>query len=836
MARSRRGSFGLQPRVAPNVSAQIIALAREYVAKRDALIMDAWRNGGTFEGKKATDDMVLAYWRGRAKDLSKGDPEYESAKNNIMQLQYAIEQSKADVLHLQGKMSDNAYAQFFLRWANKVPKNSEFYRTLQKDAAQLIEGAKAKARADAERAKTENFNKFVKNTTDSDIAIGSAMTNALDAMSKKTGLSVTGNGDELLAMLTTDVKANPDSYRYLLDTIKKGDPGWDGNLTEGYFNQHIKSAVQGYSQIADRAQKGGYVSAYANATQGMDAMSSWGQNLRVWPVAESYSHAESSFLKVWNDPNASQMDKTQAAAAFSDRLTRLGKTPGIDAGAKSMLDADAARLLGQDAGDSPSFGPERLGRQGVDPAMTMQIGAWTQTAAEMAANPTAWSYAPVDANGQFDVTGQGPLGMVPAGSVQPGAQAVMVPGADGKAVMAMVMPHAVYSVDPNNPSANPKLAGYKLSYNVGGKTITMWGYKDSTEAKANHWSLVSPIAEDATAAVDSKGDVYVTPAAVDLTTQLAKVKDKDGNPIVLTDEQKKSLLDGGSITAITSDTSAKDTAGVKTTVTLAMKSGYFTSTTKTDQVDAKGTIVASTTDPTALTSFEGQAAFSPSRLAAGEVAGVTFNSPLAASVQAASYTQTQDQVSRYASDPAFQQAFLSQTMQSLQTDNPYDWRIAAAWNKVTTATAGAGIPDYRTPMSAAERADLRYPGELPKNDAAYGSKLSINFGASGELRLPNLPSYLGNQQINANMGPLGDAAKTIQGIMGNILPGLGAPPQQPQGSPAPNATPSGVNTTPGATPANLPAPTPTPAPTSVPASSSTSPTATQYQNWPGGAK
>jgi len=62
MARSRRGSFGLQPRVAPNVSNQIIALAREYVAKRDSLIMDAWRNGGTFEGKKATDEMVLAYW------------------------------------------------------------------------------------------------------------------------------------------------------------------------------------------------------------------------------------------------------------------------------------------------------------------------------------------------------------------------------------------------------------------------------------------------------------------------------------------------------------------------------------------------------------------------------------------------------------------------------------------------------------------------------------------------------------------------------------------------------------------------------------------------------
>jgi len=281
MARSRRGSFGLQPRVAPNVSGQIIALAREYVAKRQSNIMDAWRNGGTFEGKKATDDMVLAFWRGEMKDLDPNDPNYEEAKNNVMQLQYGIEQSKADVLHVQGKMSDMEYAGFFLRWAKKVPRNSEFYRTLQKDAAQLIESAKAKSRANGERARTEAFNKFVTTTTARDIAIGDAMTAALTDLSKKTGLSITGNGDELLKMLTDDVKANPDSYRVLLDVIHKGDPQWDGNLTEGYFNQHIKSATQGYDLIADRAQKAGFVSAYASAAQGMAAMSQWGQNLKV---------------------------------------------------------------------------------------------------------------------------------------------------------------------------------------------------------------------------------------------------------------------------------------------------------------------------------------------------------------------------------------------------------------------------------------------------------------------------------------------------------------------------------------------------------------------------
>jgi hypothetical protein len=827
MARSRRGSFGLQPRVVPNVSAQIVALAREYVAKRDALIMDAWRNGGTFEGKKATDDMVLAYWKERESGLDPGDPEYESAKNNVMQLQYAIEQSKADVLHVQGKMSDTAYAQFFLKWAKKVPKNSEFYRTLQKDAAQLIESAKAKGRANAERAKTEAFNAFVNKTTSSEIAIGDAMTKALDDLSKRTGLSVTGNGDELLAMLTSDVKTNPDAYRALLDTIKKGDPGWDGQLTEGYFNQHIKSAVQGYSLIADRAQKGGFVSAYANATQGMSAMSAWGQNLRVWPVAETYTNSENAFLKVWNDPNASQMDKQNAASQFSAQLIEMSKTPGIDAGSKSMIEADAQRLMGQDAGDNPSFGTAMLGRQGVDPAMTMQLGAWQQTKMAMEANPAAWSYAPVDKNGQFDPTGRGALGMVPAGAVQPGAQAVMVPGADGKAVMAMVAPHTVYAIDPNNPSGSPKVAGYQLSYMVGGRSVQLWGYKDA--AGASHWSLTSPLTAGATTQVDTKGDVFVTPPVTSATDPIERAKQIDAklgtNLASQLQAQKDSgtPLDGVTVTQNNIDPKTGKNLG-STEVTY--KNGAFTATEKQNTLDAKGKVIATQSTPINVAGADvASSAFSPSRMSAGDVPGTTFSSPLQASVQAAAYTQTQDQVSKFASDPAFQQAFLKQTMETYGISNPYDPRIASAWKNVTTASASAD-PEVtgRNPQYAANRADLKYPGEQ-MNKAAYSSNLTVNFGSAGELRLPGLPSYMKN--MNVNLSPLGDAAKTVQGIMGNILPGLGMPSQTPVGSPAvtPAATPTPTPTAAAPAPSNLP--TPTPAPTSIPGPS---PSPTQDAN------
>jgi hypothetical protein len=820
VARSRRGSFGLPVRVVPNVEAQIIALAREYVAKRDSLIMDAWRNGGTFEGKKATDQMVEAYWKEREVGLDKNDPEYEQAKDQVMQLEYGIAQSKADVLHVQGKLSDTAYAQFFLKWAQKIPANSEFYRTLQKDAAQLIEQAKNKARVNGERLKTEAFNKFVSDTTAKDIAIGDAMTTALDRLSKETGLSVTDNGDELLGMLTSDVKANPDQYRALLDTIHKGDPRWDGQLTEGYFTQHLKSAVQGYDLIADRAQKDGYVSAYASATQGMASMSSWGQNVKVWPAAHSYNDIMSAALKVYNDPNASQMDKQNAAASASAQLTALGKTPGIDAGTKTMIDADALRLLGQDGGDAPSFGATMLGRNGVDPNMAMQLGAWAKTSAEMQANPTAWAYAPVDKNGNFDATGQGALGMVPAGAVQPGAVGVMVPGADGKAVLAMVMPHSVYTTNPNDPSASPKLAGYQISYNVGGKAITMWGYSDN--AGHPHWSLTSPLVEGASTNVDNKGDVYVTAprtAANDPVALAAAFDAQHGTHLA---DQMKTQLDNksSSVDGVSVKSNTLDAKGHTTqTIEMSYKNGQF-SINQTDNVlDKDGHVTGSTTTPVTVTGATPQTnAFSASRLSAGDLVGITFSSPLQASVSAATYTQTQDQVSRFASDPAFQQAFLSQTMQTLGTQNPFDPRIAAAWKAVTTATPQTY--DSRTPMSAAERADLRYPG-VETNKAATKGTLTVNFGSVGELKLPGLPSYLGNQ--NANLSPLGGVAGVGSALLGNIIPGLGAPPQQPQGSPAPTVTPTAVAPSgTGVTPTNVPTPTPVaPAPVPAPTSSPT---------------
>jgi hypothetical protein len=152
---ARRGTFGRQPRSAPNLTNTLVAIAREMQQQRDQNLMDAWKNGGLFEGEKATDEKVLAHWKERLANVSKDDPLYDSYNNAYMQYDYSIHESKATLANAQGKMSDGQLASFYSNWAKKVPKDSEFYRVLMRDAAQWMRAAKQRNTGAIERAKEE---------------------------------------------------------------------------------------------------------------------------------------------------------------------------------------------------------------------------------------------------------------------------------------------------------------------------------------------------------------------------------------------------------------------------------------------------------------------------------------------------------------------------------------------------------------------------------------------------------------------------------------------------------------------------------------------------------
>lgn len=808
---SRRARVGRQPAVQQSVTSTLVSIARQMQASRDSNIMDAWKNGGEFEGHKVTDDMALAYWKKRESGLDPKDPGFDTAQTQIMQLQYGIEQSKADLQHVQGKINDQQYAQFFIKWAAKVPKNGEFWRVLQKDAASLMESAKSKAKSNADKAKQDAFNLFTEGKN-KDINVGNALTKALGDIAGETGLDLEANGDRLLELLGADYAKNPDKYRVLADAIKVNGGGFNGTFTHAWAANQIAQASAAYGDVATRAHKDGYATAYSQASGGQSSMASWGADLKVWSPAQVYDQAYSAFQKVWGDPNASYRDKADAAKVFSGVATKLSTTPGISTASSQMFAADAARALGQPAGDVPSFGPTMLGagHAGIDPKIEQTVAMTTQAQMMMDQTPGAYVYASMSPDGTFDSSGKAPVGIIPVGSMPKDVVFVAVPGLNGKPSMVAVQPHDVVVNDPNDPKASPTVIGKTVSYQVGGSTVTMYGIQDRNGNAS--WVLRSPYADGVTGATDKSGNLVLTlPGVADPAARAAQIDAKYGTNLV---DQLKHTPGASGVSSVIYQ---RDPATNKVTAKM---------TVKFDGSGFSATQSAYTLDPNTGLTVEGNAATvgisvnTPQELAAAVVApsvlsgGVKdgYLSPVAASIGAADSTMASSQVASLAQDPSFQHAFVNQTMQTLGIQNPLDPRIASAWDSATSKASDRPVGSYGDPSSISSRArtDLSYPGTATQDPAH--TQATITFGGQN-LKLPGLPAYLNNAQGQAPSLNMDTMFKGGAKFADSVL----QPGQQP-GMPA---TPGGTITptqTPTPTTAPAPTPTPTPTPTTAPPS------------------
>src|ERR1035437_1003059 len=188
MATARRGKFGRVPTASPDLTATIISIAQQMTAAEDRNIQSAWQSGGLYEGKPVTDAMDLAHLQTRAQGIDKTDPMYDQYNNEFIQVQYSIAQSKADLAYKQGKLTDTGMAQFYLDWAKKIPPSSEFYRTLQKQAATFLASAAATARAGAAKAKTDAYNAFVSATAKQYIGLGDVLTQVMTQVARDNNL------------------------------------------------------------------------------------------------------------------------------------------------------------------------------------------------------------------------------------------------------------------------------------------------------------------------------------------------------------------------------------------------------------------------------------------------------------------------------------------------------------------------------------------------------------------------------------------------------------------------------------------------------------------------
>lgn len=831
---ARRAKFGRAPRSQPSLMNTLVSIAREMQNREDSNIMEAWRDGGEWRGRKVTDDMVLDYWKDRESTLDPKDPTYDTVRTQIMQLRYGIEQSKMDLRHVRGDVSDREYAQFFISWSKKVPRNSEFWRVLQKDAATLLESAKARATADADRRKVERFNAFVERKN-KDINIGNALTSAIDALSKETGLDLEANGDRLLELLGRDFAANPDKYRALGDAIKAGGVGstgedamgfgyastFDGNFTHDWVAARIAASSDAYGDVATRAKKDGYASQYASASEGQSAMTSWGMNLKVWSPAQTYDRAYAQFDAIWSDPNASYRDKQAAAATFAGTVGKLAQTPGISPAVAEMFQADALRAMGEDAGDTPSFGAMMIGRGGIDVSVQQTVASTIESQALMDANPGQYVYASMNPDGTFDATGKSPVGIVASAAVPSDAVFVAQPGLNGKPMMVAVKPHDVVVQDADNKSSEPTPVGKTISYYVGGNLVTMYGYTTPTGEAG--WTLRSPYADGVSGETDKAGNLVLTVRyGSNSLAEAQAIDDKYGTNLA-------AQIGKGGVTSASDSFDSRDSEGkVVGTVTVKWDGKGFTATQTGTGYNAEGQKVEKNTTTFDLTPAKTGADILGAVIApsvnAGGAAADTFSSPVAASVAATTKAMSVSQVAALAQDPAFQQAFLAQTMQTLGTTNPMDSRVQAAWGELTTKASSVSWAPKFDP--AAYKVGLDYPGTAATDPTK--SDVSINFGGQ-QINLPKVPAYL-TQADPAALAAAANPASPMAGWAGAqsgfgyqlLQPGQtpGSPeamtstqyplnPPKPSVSPTPSPTPSPK---PATTPAPAPAPTPTPAP------------------------
>ena len=316
-------------------------------SQRDQNIVDAWRNGGTFNGQPVTDQAMLDYWNARLAKMSPKDPGYDSAKNTVFQFQYAIEQSKNELDYAQGKITAQQRGQFFLDWAAKVPKDSELYRTLQKNAAQFLQATKAQGTASASASQAKARDAADQATIDQYEAAGNFLIETITRVAQMRGdinppdskgngggtiddLSVTGtHGGPLdIPAILQIINNSPAVIAYL----KTLDPNAPDVVTQAYLEQATQSRIQGIQIRIDRAKQAGDM----NGTNGVTEAA---RQVGAYDTVQTYEAARKAWLAASGDSTASPDVRLKAWFAYSTTLSNLANDPSTDPiTAQALLD------------------------------------------------------------------------------------------------------------------------------------------------------------------------------------------------------------------------------------------------------------------------------------------------------------------------------------------------------------------------------------------------------------------------------------------------------------------------------------------------------------------
>ena len=444
---ARRGRFGRLPAAAPDLTSTIVSIAKEMQAAQDTNIMNAWQKGGLFEGKQATDAIVLKYWQTRLAGVDKTDPKYDEYKQNIDQLDYSIAESKQTVLYKQGKLTDTGLANFYLGWAKKVNVNTEFYRVLQRDAAQFLQAAKTRSTAGstaaAQKAYVDGQNALLARTGGGADAVTQVITNLAFAngligqgqglgnfdptdpgalagiLGRINGGQRTGGPDtgktagesdatvlywaDSQGNLGSAIKGNhPVTLGSLRTEIRKTLPGWSGQVSINDLIQLNTQKEAGMQTAMAIAFKKGDATLHGKLATGIANLTESNRQMGIFSTDQAWSSLNKVYMTQsgLGDPNGPQPTAAQliaVTAAYRNGLGGLLKTPGLDANTLSRIQAEIdgnpnISNLGEDMMGLGPENPKSSGTVGSNAQGQAVVTLAQQQIDEVATGLYTWTY------------------------------------------------------------------------------------------------------------------------------------------------------------------------------------------------------------------------------------------------------------------------------------------------------------------------------------------------------------------------------------------------------------------------------------------------------------
>lgn len=517
-------------------------MAREQQNQEDQNLMDAWKNGGTYKGQPVTDDMVLEHWKKRLAGVSANDPLHDKYSNLVTQFEYSIAESKQSLLYAQGKISNAQMGQFYLDWSSKIPADSEFYRVLQRDAAQFMKAARSGSGGGGSGGgggggsrsggtNAEKFNAATQSIFDQYEAGASLLTDALTQTAISNGLiganqdltyfqlggSGAGQNDPgRMLELIRQINDNPSrplfqtvdgqvvTGQVVIDRLKELDSSFNGVISADYYNDLLQRKREGIQQRLQIAQENGYTEIFNKTQKEADLYSEIARETGIWDMTTVYMHAREDLMKVWGDPTASPPDKLAAAQKYGDQLAKMSNMPGVDVRTANVLLNEAAGVRGdENAGQVDTLFENLYGRtdtqagggsSGGDNAGTVQMVLMLQGQVDSVKKGEAvWTYGVYDQNGNFNVQpGASSIGtMSQADFLASGAKVAAVPMASGALPVAVIPQNIRVAAQdsrgnillPMNaqdaPTAHPENVGQVFHVSINGFDAVVYSYQNS---------------------------------------------------------------------------------------------------------------------------------------------------------------------------------------------------------------------------------------------------------------------------------------------------------------------------------------------------------------------